>query len=121
LLAEGDRLASVSELVGISALPDRERMVLLGARLAREAVLQQSALSENDATCSTSKQLALVELVLAVHDATLELADAGVSAATIEALDLSEVVRARDEVGSDDAEGVRTIAKAVQQQLRALS
>ena len=107
--------------MGLSALPDRERMVLLGARLAREGVLQQSALSDNDATCSTAKQLALVALVLAVHDATLELADAGVSAATIEALDLSEVVRARDEVGPDDADAVGAISAAVLERLRAVS
>jgi V/A-type H+-transporting ATPase subunit A len=121
LLAEGDRLASVSELVGIAALPDRERMVLLGARLAREAVLQQSALSENDANCSPEKQLALVELVLEVHDATLELAAAGVGATKLEGIDFSEVVRARDVVAPDDAEGVRAIARTVLQQLKALS
>ena len=120
LLADGDRLASVAELVGIAALPDRERMVLLGARLAREAVLQQSALSDNDATCSTAKQLALVELVLAVHVATLELADAGVGADTIEAIDLSDVVRARDDVASDDADGVQSITAAVLRRLQAV-
>ncbi|HLN06894.1 MAG TPA: V-type ATP synthase subunit A [Acidimicrobiales bacterium] len=121
LLGEGDRLASVAELVGLSALPDHERMVLLGARLVREAFLQQSALSENDATCSTAKQLALVELVLAVHDATIELATSGVSAATIEGFDLSDVVRARDEVGPDDAEGVQAISTTVLERLRAVS
>jgi len=121
LLAEGDRLTSVAELVGVSALPDREQMTLLGARLAREVVLQQSALSENDATCSVAKQLALVELALAVHDETLELTEKGVSASTIEAFDLSDVVRARDSVGPDDADGVRAISTAVLQRLRALS
>jgi V/A-type H+-transporting ATPase subunit A len=49
LLAEADRLASVVELVGLAALPGRERMVILAARMLREAVLQQSALSEHDA------------------------------------------------------------------------
>ncbi len=121
LLAEGDRLASVAELVGVGALPDRERMTLLGARLAREAILQQSSLSDNDATCSPAKQAALVGLVLAVYDATLELVSAGVRAATIEAFDLSDAVRARDEVSPDDADGVRAIADAVLQRLRSVS
>jgi len=121
LLAEGDRLASVAELVGVGALPDRERMILLGARLAREAVLQQSALSDNDATCSPAKQAALVELVLAVHDATLELVAAGVGAARIEGLDLSDVVRARDDVPSDDAAGVSAVSAKVVQRLRLVS
>ena len=45
LLAEADRLAALAELVGAGALPGHERMVLLGGRLLREGVLQQSALS----------------------------------------------------------------------------
>ena len=37
-------------------LPDRERVVLLGARLMREGVLQQSSLSAADAYCTPAKQ-----------------------------------------------------------------
>ena len=66
------------ELVGLQALPARERMVLLAGRLLREAVLQQSALSANDATCTPAKQAALLELVLAVYDRCLALVDRGV-------------------------------------------
>ena len=44
LLADAERLESLVELVGASALPDRERVTLLGARLLRDGVLQQSAL-----------------------------------------------------------------------------
>ena len=49
LLAESDRLSALTELVGVDTLPGRERMVVLGGRLLREAVLQQSALSSTDA------------------------------------------------------------------------
>ena len=45
LLAEADRLAALADLVGAGSLPGHERMVLLGGRLLREGVLQQSALS----------------------------------------------------------------------------
>ena len=45
LLAEADRLGDLAELVGTASLPGHERVVLLGGRLLREAVLQQSALS----------------------------------------------------------------------------
>ncbi|HET6966107.1 MAG TPA: V-type ATP synthase subunit A [Acidimicrobiales bacterium] len=106
LLAEADRLASVAELVGRAALPGRERMVLLAGRLIREGLLRQSASSANDAYCSAGKQEALADAVLAVHDRTLELVDAGVDAGAIEQLDFSPLLRAAEEVGSDDADGV---------------
>ena len=43
LLNESDRLTALTDLVGVGALPGKERMVLLGGRLLREGVLQQSA------------------------------------------------------------------------------
>jgi V/A-type H+/Na+-transporting ATPase subunit A len=106
ILAEADHLAPMVELVGLSALPGRERMVLLAGRLLREAVLQQSALSTNDATCTPAKQAALLELVLAVHDRCLALVEAGRPPSAVEEVDLSGVTRVRDEVGPDDAAGV---------------
>ncbi len=106
LLAEADRLEPMVELVGLAALPARERVVLLAGRLLREAVLQQSALSANDATCSPDKQAALLEMVLSVCDRCLSLVEQGLAASVVEESDLSGVTRVRDEVGPDDAAGV---------------
>jgi V/A-type H+-transporting ATPase subunit A len=109
LLAEADRLSSIVELVGLGALPARERIVLLTGRLLREGVLQQSAMSENDAYCSSAKQSALLEMVLAVHDRCLSLVEGGLPASAVEEFDLTVVTRARDETGPDDAEGVHRL------------
>ncbi len=106
LLSEADHLASVAELVGTAALPGRERVVLLAARLAREALLQQSALSSNDATCGLGKQAALAAAVLAVHDRAQLLVGEGRPATIIEAADYTPLIRAGNDVGSDDADGV---------------
>jgi V/A-type H+/Na+-transporting ATPase subunit A len=106
LLAEADRLAPMAELVGLAALPGRERIAILSGRLLREAVLQQSALSPNDANCTLSKQAALLQAVLAVCDRCVALVDAGVSASVLEETDFSMITRVRDEVGPDDADGV---------------
>jgi V/A-type H+-transporting ATPase subunit A len=113
LLAEADRLASVVELVGIGALPSRERVVMLTGRLLREGVLQQSALSENDAYCSPKKQSALLDMVLAVHDRCLALVEGGLPASAIEEIDLTAVIRARDETGPDDDAGVTRLRDEV--------
>jgi V/A-type H+/Na+-transporting ATPase subunit A len=106
LLADADRLAPMVELVGLPALPAPERMALVAARLLREAVLQQSALSKQDASCGPAKQAALLNMVLSLYDRCLELVEAGVPAEAIEASDLSGASRVRDEVGTNDAGAV---------------
>jgi len=120
LLAEADRLQSLAELVGSSALPDRERIVLLGARLLREGVLQQSALSANDGFCGPEKQNALLEMALDLYDCLHELLGRGVSAATIEEQDFSDVIRVRDTTAGDDADAVRTAGAAARHRLEGL-
>ena len=121
LLAQEDRLASVVELVGLSALPGRERIVLLTGRLLREGVLQQSALSENDAFCGPEKQSALLELVLAVSDRCLALIEAGLPVSAVEEFDFAPVTRARDATGPDDAQAVRQLGAEVLAGLDALA
>jgi V/A-type H+-transporting ATPase subunit A len=106
LLAEADRLSALAELVGVSALPGRERMVMLGGRLLREAVLQQSALSANDAYSTPAKTAALVDMVLDVLARCEELVESGLPATAIEEADFATVVRAREETAPDDADGV---------------
>jgi V/A-type H+-transporting ATPase subunit A len=106
LLAEADRLAALAELVGVGALPGYERMALLGGRLLREGVLQQSALSPNDAFCTAAKAARLLDLVLDVVRHCQVMVERGVPAASIEELDFSPVLRAAAAVGPDDVAGV---------------
>ncbi|MGZ4173519.1 MAG: V-type ATP synthase subunit A [Solirubrobacteraceae bacterium] len=113
LLAEADRVQAVAELVGAASLPDHERIVLLTGRLLREGVLQQSALSANDAWSAPAKQAALLAMVLDLHERALELVGHGVPAARIEELDLSDAVRARDRVRPEDVTGVVRIRDAL--------
>ena len=106
LLAEADRLGDLAELVGTASLPGRERVVLLGGRLLREAVLQQSAVDPNDAHSTAEKTTALVDTVLAVVDACTAAVDRGVIATEIEEVDFSPVLRAARETPPDGADGV---------------
>lgn len=106
VLAEADRLVPMVELVGLQALPARERITVLTGRLLREAVLQQSALSPNDATSTPAKQAALVTMVMAIYERALLLLEQGVPVDAVEHLDFSGVTRVRDEVAPDDAHAV---------------
>ncbi|MCQ4080610.1 V-type ATP synthase subunit A [Streptomyces sp. RB6PN25] len=121
LLAEADRLADLVDLVGITALPDRERIGVLGGRLIREGLLQQSALSERDAFCGPEKTTALAEAVLDVVDRCRRLVDSGVPAATVEEADFTPLLRAREESGPHDAAGVAARRDAVLARLGELS
>ncbi len=107
LLAEADRLQDLADLVGAGSLPGHERVVLLAGRLLREAVLQQSALVENDAHCSAAKTAALADAVLAVVDRCDELVDRGVTAAEIEEVDWGPLVRTARECPPEDTDTVR--------------
>ena len=121
LLAEADRLADLVDLLGITALPDQERVSVLGGRLVREGVLQQSALSERDAYSGTEKTAELAEAVLAVVDRCRELAGAGVPAARIEEIDFSPLLRAREDAGPHDAATVRALRETMLARLREVS
>ncbi|MGW2773509.1 V-type ATP synthase subunit A [Streptomyces olivaceoviridis] len=98
-LAEADRLADLVELVGITALPPRERISVLAGRLLREAAIQQNALSPADAYSAPEKAAALVEAVLTVIDRCLELVDSGIPADAVEAVDFTPLLRARETAG----------------------
>jgi V/A-type H+-transporting ATPase subunit A len=111
LLSEADRLTELVELVGMGALPGRERVVLLAGRLLREGVLQQSALSRMDASSSAERSAALVSAVLDVVAECRRLVEAGTAATTIEEVDLGPLLRAREEVG--DAEGPEAAAAGI--------
>ncbi|MEU2052435.1 V-type ATP synthase subunit A [Streptomyces bungoensis] len=113
LLAEADRLADLVELVGVTALPPRERISVLGGRLLREALIQQSALSPADAYSAPGKTAALVESVLAVVDRCGELVDSGARPEDVEAVDFTPLLRARETAGPDETAPVAAARDAV--------
>ena len=103
VLADSDRLSSLAELLGATALPPAERVTILAGRLIREGVLQQNALSPVDACCDAARAAALASAVLAVAGRCQALAGRGVPAAVIEEEDFSPVLRAREDATTADA------------------
>ena len=121
VLTEADRLESMAQLVGATALAARERVLLLAGRLLREAVLQQSALSENDGHCAPAKQAALLDMVLGVADRCLSLVERGVPPATLETHDFAALVRVREDCPPDDAGAPRRVLEATLADLERLA
>lgn len=119
ILAESDELAPLADLVGATALSDRQRVALLAGRLARDTVLQQSALSPRDAYCSQAKTAALVDALLATVDALQNAVAAGAAAEALEQLDFGPVTRAREEMPPDNASDAPARRDAVVARIRA--
>jgi V/A-type H+/Na+-transporting ATPase subunit A len=119
LLAEADRIGELAELMGVTALPPRQRIAILAGRLAREGVLQQSAVSAADAFSDPARSAALVDAVLAVSDRCDELAGRGIAPSLIEDQDFSPVLRAKEDATS--AEQVRASADRMLGDLGALA
>jgi V/A-type H+/Na+-transporting ATPase subunit A len=121
VLAEADRLAALAEILGTQTLPGHERMTLLGARLLREGVLMQNALSRTDGYCSDAKGTALLAGALQLLDVGAELVDDGVPATLLEEVDYTPFIRARDDTEADDAAGVGSATATVVARLRSLA
>ena len=78
---------------------------MCGSRLVREAVLQQSALSSNDAVCTPQKGSALVDAVLAAGFD--DVVDALVAAATAPGVDRKVI-----NVGSGEETSIHALISA---------
>lgn len=120
LLAEADRLAELAELVGVTALPGRERVAILSGRLLREGLLQQSALSTVDGFSNAARTAALADALLGVADHCQLLIEQGVPATAIEKHDFSPLLRAREEVGAGDLTAIAARRDTVLGSLEAL-
>ncbi len=121
LLDDADQREAIAELVGVSALPARERLTLWAARLLRDLVLQQSALKANEAYCGPAKQAALLRLALDARDACMLLADRGVDPARVESMGYTAALTARDDSGPEETAAVDAAREALIEQLERLA
>ncbi|MFF0457637.1 V-type ATP synthase subunit A [Nocardia africana] len=106
LLAEADRLATLTELIGLEALPADQRVTVLAGRLLREGLLTQNALSANDSHCTMAKTVALTDALTTVIDRCREAVAKDVAPERVEELDFGPLVRARETAGPDDVSAV---------------
>ncbi|MBN1294062.1 MAG: V-type ATP synthase subunit A [Candidatus Latescibacteria bacterium] len=68
ILQRDAELQEVVQLIGPDALQDTDRATLELGKMLREDFLQQNAFSEVDASCSTQKQLGLLESHIRFHE-----------------------------------------------------
>ena len=97
ILQKEAELQEVVQLVGPDALQENDRLLLEVSRMLREGFLQQSAVSETDATCSLPKQRGMLTLILAFHEMARDaLARHVPLASVLELREREELARLRD-------------------------
>jgi V/A-type H+/Na+-transporting ATPase subunit A len=84
VLQEESELQEIVQLVGVDALPEREKAVLDVARMLREDYLQQSAYDEVDTYTSIQKQYRMLRAILAFGDREQEAIGRGTPIAEIQ-------------------------------------
>lgn len=86
ILQKESELQEIVQLVGVDALPEREKATLDVARMLREDYLQQSAYDEVDTYTSIQKQLRMLRAILSFGDREQEAVEKGVTVQTMQKL-----------------------------------
>jgi V/A-type H+-transporting ATPase subunit A len=101
ILLKAEALRQVVRIMGEEGLPEEQRKILVAERLIKEAFLQQSAYSEKDRYASPEKQAKLLRLIMATVAALM--ADSAPVGRLSEKYRLVDLVRLKDEVGSEES------------------
>jgi len=67
ILSVAAEIESIARIIGESALPDDQRLILLTSELLREGFLRQHAYHEVDAFCEPEKQALLLRMIIDFH------------------------------------------------------
>jgi V/A-type H+-transporting ATPase subunit A len=121
LLQKESELQEIVQLVGPDALPEKERIVLEGARVIREDFLQQNAYHEVDTYCSAKKQFAMLEVMLKFYDKAVDAVNQGVPAREIADIGVKDDIARLKYVEEDKIEeAIREVEKKLDNQLKEL-
>jgi V/A-type H+/Na+-transporting ATPase subunit A len=116
ILNESSEIESISKIIGESALPDDQRLILLTADVLKEGFLRQFAFDKVDSFCEMDKQFLLLKMMIDFHDQASNLVKNRVPIARISSLPQSnKMKRAKQE-----EEGIPYIKRLMEENYRDL-
>ncbi len=120
LLQDEEKLLAIVQLVGSDALPDKEQLTLIIARMVREFFLQQNAFHEVDTFCELEKTSELMESLLKFADRAYAVLATG---ATLEDITKMKSRRKLSELKfeKDYKKFLKNITKEMEQEFDAIS
>jgi len=117
ILQREDKLQQIVKLVGPDVLPEQERLVLFVAELLKNAFLQQSAFDPVDMYCSPKKQMALLKVILTVHERGRAAIARGAPLVTLRGMPvIEEIMRAKSTIPNDDPAAFDQLAQRLDDQ-----
>lgn len=121
MLQKEAELQEIVQLVGPDALPEKERVVLEGARMIREDFLQQNAFHDVDTYCSSKKQFEMLRIMLRFYERGLDAVNAGASAKQITDLGVKDdIARLKYVPEKDLAKSIKDIEERMEREINAL-
>ncbi|MEM3832166.1 MAG: V-type ATP synthase subunit A [Thermoprotei archaeon] len=116
LLSIAAEIESIARVIGESALPDDQRLILLTAEIIKEGFLRQSAFDEVDAYCDPQKQALLLKMIIDFYDDAVKLVKNRIPIDVIRELpQISLMMRVKEDHG-----GVKSILKVIEDTKEAL-
>jgi len=105
LLAVASEIEAIASIVGESALPDDQRLILLAAEVLREGFLRQVALEGEDVFCPPRKQYLMLKMMVDFFDWAYTLIRNNVSIEEIADIpEIAEMIRIKE-----DERGIRAV------------
>lgn len=100
LLNSAASIESIARVIGESALPDDQQLILLTAEILKEGFLRQSAFDAVDAYCEPLRQVILLKLIIDFHANAMKLVNRKVPIDMIRGLQqISPIMRAKENPG----------------------
>ncbi len=121
LLQKEAELQEIVQLVGPDALPERERMILEGARMIREDFLQQNAFHEIDTYCSPQKQYKMLKVIMEFYRRGMHAVSKGVSVKKIIQFKVRELIARLKEVKDEELDdAIKKIMEVMDEEFKSV-
>ena len=121
LLEQQSRLERMARIVGRDALPPTQRITLICAHLASEALLRQSAFSPVDRYCTPKRQIAMTRVLMRTVELATKAVERGVDPNQIEELPIMRVLqRLGEEFGEDRISDIEALTLEVDRTVHGL-
>ena len=119
ILNEEARLQEIVMLVGEDVLPDKERFLLIIARMIKDAFLQQNAFNDIDQSVPLEKQFAMMEVIDTLYEEGKVVLDKGISIEEVKDDALhSKIVNMKYNIVNDDMKAFTHLINDIQEHYR---
>lgn len=119
ILNEEARLQEIVMLVGEDVLPDKERFLLIVARMIKDAFLQQNAFNPIDQSVPLEKQFAMMEVIDTLYEEGKVVLDQGISIEEVKDEGIySKIVNMKYNIANDDFKAFTHLINDIQEHYR---